>query len=137
MTQPNPDADEPPNVFRRAAGRFRASRLLAAAAPWLTWLVEAGTQGYPAETKRRLMILYGGVGRDGMLSDTWSWDGREWKRLADTGPEARAMGYLAYDRHRDRIVLFGGRRKGWPNGDADDTWEWDGTRWSRVAADGR
>ncbi len=57
MTQPNPDAGEPPNVFRRAAGRFRASHLLGAAAPWLTWLIEAGTQGYPPETKRRLMIL--------------------------------------------------------------------------------
>ena len=42
-----------------------------------------------------------------------------------------AMGYMAYDRKRDRIVLFGGR-KGWPDGDLNDTWEWNGTEWRRV-----
>jgi hypothetical protein len=41
------------------------------------------------------------------------------------------MGYLAYDKQRDRIVLFGGR-KGWPDGDLNDTWEWDGTSWRQV-----
>jgi hypothetical protein len=40
------------------------------------------------------------------------------------------MGYLAYDRRRDRVVLFGGRR-GWPN-DLNDTWEWDGSRWTEI-----
>lgn len=33
------------------------SKPLAAVAPWLTRLVEAGTHGYPPDTKRRLMIL--------------------------------------------------------------------------------
>jgi hypothetical protein len=89
--------------------------------------------GIAYDSKRRSMILFGGVGGDGtMLSDTWSWDGRAWKLLAQSGPEPRAMGYLAYDRHRDRIVLFGGRRAGWPNGDANDTWEWDGAAWRRA-----
>ena len=41
------------------------------------------------------------------------------------------MGYLAYHRARDRVVLFGGR-KGWPDGDLDDTWEGGGSRWSRI-----
>jgi hypothetical protein len=40
------------------------------------------------------------------------------------------MGYLAYDKARDRVVLFGGRN-GYPNGDQNDTWEWDGTVWRR------
>jgi hypothetical protein len=40
------------------------------------------------------------------------------------------MGYLAYDKARDRVVLFGGR-KGWPD-DLADTWEWDGVSWRRV-----
>ena len=53
-----------------------------------------------------------------------------WSRLADTGPEPRAMGFLAYDKARDRVVLFGGR-KGWPD-DLADTWEWDGSTWRRV-----
>jgi hypothetical protein len=41
------------------------------------------------------------------------------------------MGQLAYDRRRDRVVLFGGR-KGWPDGDLNDTWEWDGATWRRI-----
>lgn len=88
--------------------------------------------GVTYDTKRGLVILFGGAGRDGFKGDTWSWDGSEWKRLATTGPAPRAMGYLAYDQHRDRVVLFGGR-KGYPNGDLNDTWEWDGTTWKRVS----
>ena len=58
MTRQSPVLREPPaGLFRRLAGRLRASRPLAAAAPWLTRLVEAGTHGYPPDTKRRLMIL--------------------------------------------------------------------------------
>ena len=71
-----------------------------------------------------------GISVDGMKSDTWSWDGKEWKQLATNGPSARAMGYMAYDKKRDRVVLFGGR-PGWPN-DANDTWEWNGNEWKEI-----
>lgn len=87
--------------------------------------------GAAYDSKRGLVILFGGVGADGFYGDTWSWDGTAWRKLADTGPEPRGMGYLAYDTARDRVVLFGGR-KGWPNGDLNDTWEWDGATWRRV-----
>lgn len=86
--------------------------------------------GATYDSKRGVVILFGGIGASGFLGDTWSWDGREWKQLAHTGPEPRAMGYLAYDAARDRVVLFGGR-KGYPDGDLNDTWEWDGERWTR------
>lgn len=87
--------------------------------------------GATYDSKRALVIVFGGVGQDGFLGDTWSWDGNEWKKLAASGPEPRGMGYLAYDRKRDRVVLFGGR-KGWPDGDLNDTWEWDGRVWTRI-----
>ncbi len=86
--------------------------------------------GFAYDTKRGLVILFGGVG-EGFFGDTWSWDGSAWKKLSDTGPEPRGMGYLAYYKQRDRLVLFGGR-KAWPDGDRNDTWEWDGTAWRRV-----
>ena len=76
------------------------------------------------------MILFGGMADGKMQNDTWAWNGHEWKKLADTGPAPRAMGYMAYDSKRDRVVLFGGRL-GWPN-DANDTWEWDGMKWMEV-----
>jgi hypothetical protein len=87
--------------------------------------------GMTFDSKRGVTILFGGLAADGFQGDTWSWDGSAWRRLAQTGPEPRAMGYLAYDAARDRVVLFGGR-KGWPDGDLNDTWEWDGTAWRRV-----
>jgi hypothetical protein len=88
--------------------------------------------GATYDSKRGLLILFGGVGAEGFLGDTWAYDGSAWRKLADTGPEPRGMGYLAYDRRRDRVVLFGGR-KGWPNGDLNDTWEWDGAAWREVS----
>jgi hypothetical protein len=87
--------------------------------------------GMAYDSKRGLVILFGGGDASGFKGDTWSWDGAVWRKLADTGPDPRAMGYLAYDTRRDRIVLFGGR-KGWPNGDLNDTWEWDGSTWRRI-----
>jgi hypothetical protein len=72
--------------------------------------------GAAYDSKRGLVILFGGAGADGFTEDTWSWDRTTWKKLADTGSEPRAMGYLEYDSNRDGVVLFGGR-KGWPDGD--------------------
>jgi hypothetical protein len=88
--------------------------------------------GAAYDSRRGLVILFGGAGADGFVGDTWSWDGTTWKKLADIGPAPRAMGYLAYDKSRDRVVLFGGR-KGWPDGDLNDTWEWDGAAWKKIS----
>ena len=84
------------------------------------------------DIKRGRTIVFGGDGDTGVLGDTWSYDGTTWRKLADTGPAPRAMGYIAYDAKRDRIVLFGGR-KSYPDGDLNDTWEWDGAMWKRCA----
>jgi Galactose oxidase, central domain len=88
--------------------------------------------GAAYDSRRGLVIVFGGRGAGVFLGDTWSWDGAEWKRLSDTGPEPRAMAGLAYDEHRDRLVLFGGRKEGYPDGDLSDTWEWDGASWRRI-----
>ena len=93
-----------------------------------------GAAGVAYDSRRGHVILFGGSGANGFLADTWAYDGRSWRQLAEAspnGPAPRAMGYLAYDKKRDRVVLFGGR-KGWPN-DLNDTWEWDGAIWKRVA----
>jgi hypothetical protein len=91
--------------------------------------------GMTYDSKRGVVILFGGAGETGFAGDTWSWNGAEWKQLATSGPDPRGMGYMAYDKGRDRVVLFGGR-KGWPNGDLNDTWEWDGTAWHQVNVQG-
>jgi len=87
--------------------------------------------GVAYDSKRGIVILFGGLTSDGFKGDTWSWNGVEWRKLAESGPEPRGMGYIAYDKQRDRVILFGGR-KGWPDGDLNDTWEWDGAAWRQV-----
>ncbi len=95
---------------------------------------------WPAATydaRRRTVVLHGGregVERTGpSLDDTWTWDGTAWSEVETPGPGARDHHRIAYDRRRDRVVLFGG----W-NGQGleQDTWEWDGTTWARIAVQG-
>jgi cysteine-rich repeat protein len=49
-----------------------------------------------------------------------------WVQHASADPSRRYSGAMAYDPHRRRIVLFGGRSQA---GALDDTWEWDGRAW--------
>ena len=77
-----------------------------------------------------------------LCGDTWEWDGESWERrtLADPegdgNPSPRKEHSLAYDAHRERVVLFGGfDNHSEPGCDGSDrthcggTWEWDGTSW--------
>ena len=66
--------------------------------------------------------------------DTWLWDGKSWRRFEVPGPPARSVAMAAYDSKRHVIVLFGG---GGPSGAGaakllNDTWTWDGARWSEM-----
>lgn len=88
--------------------------------------------GAAFDSKRGVMLLFGGANHDRVFNDLWSWNGATWRKLAENGPEPRVMGYLAYDRRRDRIVLFGGRRGVPDNSDLGDTWEWDGSSWTQI-----
>ena len=90
--------------------------------------------GAAYDSKRGVTLVFGGVDASGFLGDLWAWTGAEWRKLADAssaGPVPRATAQLAYDQKRDRLVLFGGRN-GWPDGDLNDTWEWDGATWRQV-----
>src|SRR5688500_16231631 len=51
----------------------------------------------------------------------------------ETPPAARSLHGMIYDAARARVLLFGGRGAGGP---LNDTWTWDGTRWTRVATTG-
>ncbi|MCB8920647.1 MAG: hypothetical protein H6662_03600 [Ardenticatenaceae bacterium] len=44
-------------------------------------------------------------------------------------PPARIFYAMAYDPHRKRVVLFGGRTE---NGDVNSTWEYDGLTWKEM-----
>lgn len=110
------------------------------------------------------MLLFGGFGAvqstalDGGsvysesngTDEMWTFDGLDWKRIQRTEPwpPARGLSSMVWDRGRNRLILFSGRKRGvfqdgklsFGNGDGAsetaaplaDTWEWDGTRWSEI-----
>lgn len=82
---------------------------------------------YHAASRR--VVLFGGAAS---LGDTWEWDGAAWvQRQPLTSPPGRAWAPLAYDSVRQRVVLFGGAHCCDYFARLADTWEWDGTNWSR------
>ena len=99
------------------------------------------------DSARDRVIVFGGRKeatvirqRFSMHGDTWAWKNGEWTDLAPAAaPPARFYQGMAYDRDRDRVVLYGGF-----NYTADgktlqalfDTWEFDGENWTRVAENG-
>lgn len=69
--------------------------------------------------------------------ETWAWDGATWRAVAPAGadgPRWRNFAAVAYDSDRDVLIVHGGLQG---RGRAlDETWEWDGTGWSRRTARG-
>lgn len=86
------------------------------------------------DTKRGVLVLYGGVQEGKVSGDTWEWDGTSWRELACAGPGPREAAGLTFDAARGVCVLFGGAEGA---GVAqDDTWSFDGTSWTKLAVRG-
>jgi hypothetical protein len=124
-----------------------------------TWIWNAArwTQVFPAthpdaraahgmvyDSLRSRIVLFGGrqaaTSTDTeltLLNDTWVWNGSNWSQIqTPNAPEPRQLFSMTYDSARDRIILFGGSRRtadGKSFEPAHDTWEFDGTTWTRVA----
>lgn len=86
------------------------------------------------DSARGVVVMYGGGYSDGTrterFQDMWQWDGTRWTEMTPRGvtPGIRIGHAMAYDRARQRVVLFGGFGA---DGPMSDTWEWDGVRWTR------
>jgi hypothetical protein len=93
------------------------------------------------DSRRGRAILFGGADESKVCGDTWAWDGKRWISVSHTGPEPRTFPSLAYDSIRKKVVLFGGNRVLFgsnpdENRFLNDTWEWDGQRWTQIQAAG-
>jgi hypothetical protein len=83
---------------------------------------------------RKMVVLFGGISADStdrMPSSLWGWNGTRWSCLSSDGPPGRSDASLAFDRRRQRLVMYGGRTRS-PSGMRvlTDTWEWDGDAWT-------
>jgi len=89
--------------------------------------------GMVFDRNRQRIVLFGGHrtigGKRLRSSDTWEWDGQQWEQKSSDGPPARNGAAMAFDSHRNRVVLFGG------SGATGDTWEWDGQQWERISSE--
>ena len=91
--------------------------------------------------KRSRLVLFGGADEAKVCSDTWEWNGKQWTLVSRLGPDARTFPAMAYDSARHRVILFGGNRVLFGRRPSesrflDDTWEWDGRRWSQIKVPG-
>ncbi|MHC4920019.1 MAG: Kelch repeat-containing protein [Planctomycetota bacterium] len=93
-------------------------------------------------------LLFGGRGPQGDMNDTWVYDSikKTWTNVTPaTSPPARYNPGLAYDSHRNVVVLFGGsgNKRAYDShrnvvvlfggsGNKSDTWEWDGSNWNQM-----
>ena len=69
--------------------------------------------------------------------ETWSFDGSTWtQRGPFGGPSARSFTGMAFDEQAGVTVLFGGAA-GDANEPQDDTWMYDGIRWTEVSLNQR
>jgi hypothetical protein len=76
------------------------------------------------------IVLYGGQGADGLLADTWEWDGATWTQLApSSSPPARRGHALATI--NTSVVLFGGLDEA--GSLQHDTWVLTGDTWSQLS----
>ena len=70
------------------------------------------------------------------LSDTWTWDGTHWQKVADGGPPGRYAHGMVFDEGAGVVLLYGGAAA---HRDAplSDMWQWDGLRWTEIGSPAR
>lgn len=75
-----------------------------------------------------LVVLFGGEGDNGLLGDTWVWNGESWTAVnSNPNPAPRSGHAMAYDPTRGYIVMYGGTTS---NGNSNETWHFDGNEWT-------
>jgi hypothetical protein len=86
--------------------------------------------GLAYDSKRKVVVMFGGYGGNGGdRSDTWEFDGTNWRQRSSGGPYPRFDMEMAYDEARGLVVLFGGQHQSSRSVRLGDTWVWDGKVW--------
>jgi hypothetical protein len=85
------------------------------------------------DARRRSVLLVNGSSESGTV-EIWEWTGAGWTLVSADGPPWRNFAAAAYDTRRNVLVVYGGSRG--EVGEAGyvqlaETWEWDGSEWTR------
>lgn len=78
------------------------------------------------DSRRNVVVLFGGRDSSNILDDTWEFDGQNWKLVATSGPpiSAAQSPQMVFDSDRGVIVLMR-----WNAGMI--LWEWNGVTWTQ------
>lgn len=82
------------------------------------------------DSARTKVVLFGGLGASGYLSDTWEYNGATWNQITGQSPQRRDSHAMVFDSQRGLTVLFGGYSASGSR--LNDTWEYTGT-WHQVS----
>ena len=93
-----------------------------------------GQHAIAYDSNRQRVVMVGGfvscANRVPVDDFTWEFDGNTWYQVeTSTVPPRRYKPGVAFDRTRQRIVMFGGNNGA---GGIGDTWEYDGTTWQMI-----
>ncbi len=141
-------------LFGGLSGVDSANRSYSLGDTWV-WTGRRWIQQFPAnspakryahsmvyDSNRQQTLLFGGINDTSTFADTWIFKNNNWNELAAaSAPSSRRHAALAFDPVKDKAVLFGGSSLEVANGVAKnifkyDTWEFNGTSWTQVNADG-
>lgn len=88
-------------------------------------VAESASMAYDAAT--RTVVLFGSS------ADTWTWNGIAWtQQFPASAPSARIQQAMTYDSDLGVVVLFGGAVGGIWEDSTNDTWMWNGTKWTEI-----
>lgn len=92
------------------------------------------------DSNRNRIVLFGGRSDTAEMNDTWVYANRDWQPIeTPNSPPTRILPGAAFDPIRDRLVIYGGTQvsaDGKTVTPVHDTWEFDGTTWTRIGGDG-
>jgi hypothetical protein len=89
--------------------------------------------GMAYDSAREVMVLHGGLGAGGVLSDTWEYYEQNWHLVTTQVTAPGGAGHpLAYDSARGVTVLLDNSEDEYP---LAQTWEYDGSDWLLVPPD--
>ncbi len=107
-------------------------RQVAAAGP-----LERAAASMTFDSHRQVAVLFGGGFGQLTYDDTWEWDGQRWQLVSQRDAPRRENHGSVYDSARRLTLVFGGEEDDeWTNLKPPETWGWNGSRWTMLAATG-